>query len=91
MSNKGKYVLAALAGAAIGGSAVALSTRVLPNLMSRMMAHCEQMMAGMKGGSARAACECDASHLCQQMAVEKEQSSTKTVGQSEEGACHGSD
>src|SRR5512142_3123594 len=91
MSNKGKYVLAALAGAAVGGSVVALSTRALPNLMSGMMAKCEQMMAGMKAGKGGDACDCDASDVCKQMMAEKGQTPRKAACQSEGGSCHGSD
>ncbi len=59
-SSKGKYVLAALAGAAAGGAIVALSTRAVPKMMSGMMAKCEAMMAGMAkaNGEAGSMCQC---------------------------------
>lgn len=44
-SSKGKYILAALIGVAVGGSLVALSTRAGPKLMSGMMTKCKRMMA----------------------------------------------
>lgn len=59
MSNQGKYALAALAGAAVGGIAVALSTRLLPNLKEGMIAHCQSMMTEMKAGGY------DGSEMCQ--------------------------
>lgn len=59
MSNKSKYALAALAGAAVGAIAVALSTRALPNLKEGMIAHCKSMMAGMKEDG------CEGSEMCQ--------------------------
>ncbi len=84
MSNKGKYVLAALAGAAVGGSVVALSTRALPNLMSGMVAKCEKMMAGMgKPG-------CGAEVTCKPVAG-TEQAPKEESCHSQGGPCHGSD
>ncbi len=55
-SSKGKYILAALVGAAAGGLIVALSTRAGPKMMSGMM---HKMMAEMKecGGEAGDGCE----------------------------------
>jgi hypothetical protein len=84
MSNKGKHVLAALAGAAVGGSIVALSTRALPNLMSGMMAKCKRMMAGM---SER---DWGAGDMCKQI-TEKEQAPEQAACHSEGASCHGSD
>ncbi len=60
-SSKGKYVLAALAGAAASGLIVALSARAIPKLISGMMAHCERMMAGM------AKADGEAGNMCQRM------------------------
>ena len=95
MSNKSKYVLTALAGAAVGGSVVALSTRALPNLKSGMMSKCKQMMAGMKEGKGGAAGDCSASDMCKQRMVEKGQASKEASSQSacdsQGGSCHGSD
>lgn len=45
-SSKSKYVFAAVLGAAVGGSIIALSTRALPKMMSEMEGKCKQMMAG---------------------------------------------
>ncbi len=84
MSNKGKYVLAALAGAAVGGSVIALSTRALPNLMSGMMAKCKRMMARMSEQ------DCGAGDLCKQT-TEKEQAPGQAACHSQGGSCHGSD
>ncbi len=85
MSNKGKYVLAALAGAAVGGSVVALSTRALPNRMSGMMAKCEKMMAGMEKP------DCGAEDSCTPVAAGTEQASQAESCHSQGGSCHGSD
>ncbi len=91
MSNKGKYALAALAGAAVGGIAVALSTRALPNLKEGMIAHCKSMMAGTKAGG------CEGGEICQQMVAENEQAPQQAACQSQEEdcpsegvSCHGS-
>ncbi len=85
MSNKGKYVLTALAGAAVGGSVVALSTRALPNLMSGMMAQCEQRMAGMRKTG------CGAEDKCERVVAGTEQAPTPKSCHSQGGSCHGSD
>ncbi len=85
MSNKGKYVLAAFAGAAVGGSVVALSTRALPNLMSGMESKCKQMMAGMKATS------CGAEDNCKPVVAGTEQAPQQESCHSQGGSCHGSD
>ncbi len=85
MSNKSKYVLAALAGAAVGGSVVALSTRALPNLMSVMEGKCKQMMAGMK------ATGCAAQDNCKPVTAATEQAPQPESCHSQGGSCHGSD
>jgi hypothetical protein len=77
-SSKGKYILAALAGAAVGGSIVALSTRALPNLMSGMMAKCKEVMAGM-GETGPCTGE-----MCKRVMAE-------STCDSEGAACHGGD
>ncbi len=89
MSNKGKYVLAAVAGAAVGGSVVALSTRALPNLMSGMMARCKEMMAGMSERNCGEQ-DCGAGDMCKQT-TEKEQVPEQAACHSKGGSCHGSD
>ncbi len=84
-SSRGRYVLVALIGAAVGGVTVALSTQAVPRLMSKMEDTCKQMMAGMN------ACGGEAEGKCQQMAAEKEQASNPAACHSEGGSCHGSD
>ncbi len=75
-SSRGKFVLAALIGAAAGGAIVALSTRAVPRMMSGMMAKCEGMMAGM------AKADGEAGTMCQRMMT--------GMGQSPEHATCGS-
>ncbi len=65
-SSRGKYVLAALVGAAAGGAIVALSTRAIPKMLSTMMAQCEGMMAGMAKADAAA------ESMCRRMRTEVE-------------------
>ena len=57
-SSKGKYILAALVGAAAGGLVGALSTHAIPKMMSEMENKCKQMMAGMTDckGNVKDAC-----------------------------------
>lgn len=85
MSNKGKYVLAALAGAAVGGSVVALSTRALPKMMSEMEGKCKQMMAGMK------ATGCGAEDNCKPEVAGTEPAPRQESCHSQGGSYHGSD
>ncbi len=47
-----------VAGAAAGGLIVALSTQAIPNIILGMMAHCEQMMAGIAKADGEAANMC---------------------------------
>ncbi len=98
MSNKGKYALAALAGAAVGGIAVALSTRALPNLKEGMIAHCKSMIAGMKAGGCEGGETCQPQDGCnqpqdgcRQMMAENEQAPEKQACDSKGESCHGSD
>lgn len=84
-SNKGKYVLAGLVGAAAGGAIVALSTRAIPKLVSEMEAKCKQMMAGMGETG------CDAGAMCKQISEEKVQAVRQAACHSEGAPCHGSD
>jgi hypothetical protein len=85
ISSKRKYILAALAGAAVGGSIVALSTRAVPNLMSGMMAKCKEMMAGM-GETGPCTGE-----MCKRVTAESEQAAPQATCHSEGAACHGGD
>ncbi len=68
--NKGKYVLAALAGAAAGGATVALATRTVPKMMSGMMAKCEKMMAGMATAKSGAGNMCPCTMVGTEQATE---------------------
>ncbi len=84
-SDKGKYVLAALLGAAAGGAIVALSTRAVPKMLSEMEDKCKQMMAGMGETG------CRAGNMCQAKSAEKVQAPQQADCHSEGGSCHGSD
>jgi hypothetical protein len=84
-SNKGKYVFAALVGAAAGGVLVAVSTRAVPKMMSEMEGKCKQMMAGLGETG------CGAGDMCQQMSAEKGQAPQQATCHSEGASCHGSD
>ncbi len=84
-SNKGKYVLAALAGAAVGGSVVALSTRAVPKMISEMEGKCKQMMAGMKAAG------CGAEDNGKPVAAGTEPAPQQESCHAQGGSCHGSD
>ncbi len=91
MSNKGKYALAALAGAAVGGITVALSARALPNLKEGMIARCKSMMAGMKADGCEGSEMCQPQDGCKQMVAENEQAPEKQDCNAQGESCHGSD
>ncbi len=73
-SGRGKYVLAALVGAAAGGAIIALSSRAIPQMLSTMMAKCEGMMAGMAKADAAA------ESMCQRMEAGVEPASEHATG-----------
>ncbi len=60
-SSRGKYLRAALFGAAAVGLIVALTTRVAPKIKSEMMAKCKRMMPEMTHGDYTTA------DMCQRM------------------------
>ncbi len=55
-SSRGKYLRAALFGAAAVGLIVVLTTRAAPKIKSEMMAKCKRMMAAMEQVPQPAAC-----------------------------------
>ena len=83
-SSKGKYALAALAGAAAGGVIVALSTRAVPKMMSEMEGKCKQMMADMKE------CNGGTGEKCQRMMAGMGQDPEPQACPSQGASCHGS-
>ncbi len=83
-SSKGKYLLAALIGAAAGGAIVAFSTRAIPKMMSEMEGKCKQMMAGMRETSF------GAGDLCQCMMGAEEQAPKQEACHSEGASSRGS-
>ncbi len=83
-SDKGKYVLAALVGAAAGGAIVALSTRAVPKMMLEMESKCKQMMAR------RGETGCGVGDTCKQRSAGKVQERQPAASHSEGASCHGS-
>ncbi len=66
-SGRGKYALAALLGAVVGGSIVALTTHAVPKALSGVCEKMHQMMTEGKGPG------CEAEDLCQRLTAGKEQ------------------